>query len=447
MMEDHPESDSGDAYADEDIIVSENMKTSPPKQKRWRGPTKLKKLESKGPFPLEWDKGGCPTGQYATSFASYYGRRVRSQVNINFDDWDKDVDVGLKNLLCQDIVQKYLANKRHKPFVLSSCWSKWKDFKGKLTHKYIRKKHPKYDSPTDCYSYIEPVDWEKFKKPQETEEFKEKSKKASDSRKQNEHPHLMGRRGYNQRAAEWIAEASTSSSTSGSISSLVLDRSWRWIKGMTKSDGKIPNEKTQNVSDKMTEWQKKVELGEFVPNRVSIDRVLEGTAPLHVPTQYLERVADADGNLIQWPKELIMIGEESLSISPSSANKEKQVSKVLPSKVFFFETNKTIFLMEEDIGQPLCMAFLNVLCIQLFMMYLQKHCEEPNEGLSSIAFLCPTIVSQIGDDTARNDQVMKYVENSLLKMKDVGVVLVPFCQAMHWTLIILCPLTQEAYFL
>ncbi|KAK9689626.1 hypothetical protein RND81_09G072000 [Saponaria officinalis] len=52
----------------------------------------------------------------------------------------------------------------------------------------------------------------------------------------------------------------------------------------------------------------------------------------------------------------------------------------------------------------------------------------------------------MGDDTTRNDQVMKYVENSLLKMKDVGVVLVPFCQAMHWTLIILCPLTQEAYF-
>ncbi|XP_074319006.1 uncharacterized protein LOC141655898 [Silene latifolia] len=41
---------------------------------------------------------------------------------------------------------------------------------------------------------------------------------------------------------------------------------------------------------------------------------------------------------------------------------------------------------------------------------------------------------------------MTYVENSLIKMKNVGVVLVPFCQEMHWTLIILCPLTQEAFF-
>lgn len=41
--------------------------------------------------------------------------------------------------------------------------------------------------------------------------------------------------------------------------------------------------------------------------KVSIDKVIEGTAPLPVPTQYLERVGDAIGSFVQWPKELIII--------------------------------------------------------------------------------------------------------------------------------------------
>lgn len=64
----------------------------------------------------------------------------------------------------------------------------------------------------------------------------------------------MGRRGYNQRVPEWVAEtnlSSMSSSSSISSSSLVIDRSWRWIKGRTKSDGIIPNEKTQKVAEEM----------------------------------------------------------------------------------------------------------------------------------------------------------------------------------------------------
>ncbi|XP_074296263.1 uncharacterized protein LOC141626236 [Silene latifolia] len=268
MMEDNSESgSSSDTSADENINKMENRKRSRPKQKRTRGPTKLKKLEGKGPFPLAWDNPGCPTGEFATKFASYCGRKVRSQVKITFDDWDKDVDVGLKNLLWEVIAKKYQIHERHKAYVLCSCGSKWKDFKGKLTPKYIRNKHPKYDSPADYYNFIEPADWEKFKKSRETEEFKEKSRKASESRKQSEHPHLMGRRGYNQRVAEWVAESSTSSSSPKSVSDLFLDRSWRWIKGRTKSDGKVPNKKTQEVVEEMTEWNKKVASGEFVPNR------------------------------------------------------------------------------------------------------------------------------------------------------------------------------------
>ncbi|XP_074296713.1 uncharacterized protein LOC141627242 [Silene latifolia] len=240
-MEDHDA--SGGDKTNENSGGDKTKKQTQTKN-RTRGPTTLKKEEDKGPFLLQWDKAGFPTGIYATKFASYCGKKVRCQVNINFDDWDKDVEDSLKDLLWKDISAKYLVNETHKKDVLINCGEKWRDFKGKLTRKYIRNKHPKYDSPADCYSFIEPADWEKFKAYRESDEFKEKSKKAAESIKHNEHPHVMGRRGYNQRIPEWIASSSNSDE--------VIDRSWYWIKGRTKStDGEVPNEKIQKVQEEM----------------------------------------------------------------------------------------------------------------------------------------------------------------------------------------------------
>ncbi|KAK9756551.1 hypothetical protein RND81_01G105900 [Saponaria officinalis] len=93
------------------------------------------------------------------------------------------------------------------------------------------------------------------------------------------------------------------------------------------------------------------------------------------------------------------------------------------------------------------MRFLNVSCIQIFMMYLQKFCEEQkDESGSTIGFLCPTIMSQVGKDQKLNDQVVTYIECGLLRMGNVDIILVPFCQEMHWMLVVICPLIHEAYF-
>ncbi|KAK9756557.1 hypothetical protein RND81_01G106400 [Saponaria officinalis] len=119
---------------------------------------------------------------------------------------------------------------------------------------------------------------------------------------------------------------------------------------------------------------------------------------------------------------------------------------VLSSKMFHFKEDKPIFLTEEDLTQLFRMAFINVSCIQVFMIFLQKLWEEKDQVVSSVGFLCPTIMSQVGKDQKLNDQVVTYVECSLLKMGNVDIILVPFCQEMHWMLIIICPLIHEAYF-
>ncbi|XP_074302494.1 uncharacterized protein LOC141634089 [Silene latifolia] len=93
------------------------------------------------------------------------------------------------------------------------------------------------------------------------------------------------------------------------------------------------------------------------------------------------------------------------------------------------------------------MAFLNVSSIQVWMLFLQKLCEEQNhEGMSGVGFLCPTIMSQMGKDKIVNDEVMNYVECSLLKMRGVRIIFAPFCQGDHWFLAVICPLIHEAYF-
>ncbi|KAK9671387.1 hypothetical protein RND81_12G026600 [Saponaria officinalis] len=77
-------------------------------------------------------------------------------------------------------------------------------------------------------------------------------------------------------------------------------------------------------------------------------------------------------------------------------------------------------------------------------MFLQKHCEEQkDEGVSSVGYLCPTIMSQVGEN--HKVDVLNYVECSLLKMGNVDIILVPFCKEMHWMLVIVCPLIHEAY--
>lgn len=61
---------------------------------------------------------------------------------------------------------------------------------------------------------------------------------------------------------------------------------------------------------------------------------------------------------------------------------------------------------------------------------MHELCEERknDEGVSSIGYLCPTIMSQLGKDQKLNNQVMNYVDCSLLKMGNVDIVLVPFFQ-------------------
>ncbi|XP_074309652.1 uncharacterized protein LOC141644104 [Silene latifolia] len=55
-------------------------------------------------------------------------------------------------------------------------------------------------------------------------------------------------------------------------------------------------------------------------------------------------------------------------------------------------------------------------------------------------------MSQMGTDKIVNDEVIDYVECSLLKMRGVRIIFAPFYQGDHWFLAIICPLIHEAYF-
>ncbi|KAK9742066.1 hypothetical protein RND81_03G146100 [Saponaria officinalis] len=75
--------------------------------------------------------------------------------------------------------------------------------------------------------------------------------------------------------------------------------------------------------------------------RVSIDKILESTAPLPIPWGGFKKVGEVGGSFAQWPKSLVMIGlDEALSSdkfkskeTKASGNKAQQVVRKTPKKI------------------------------------------------------------------------------------------------------------------
>lgn len=87
-------------------------------------------------------------------------------------------------------------------------------------------------------------------------------------------------------------------------------------------------------------------------------QVSKGSAIKSLPESKLDEIISNIG-----PKCLDLYNYLSLMVS-----KAKTFEVVMPKNMFHFEEDKCIFLSEEDVTQLLRMAFLNVSCIQIFMM-------------------------------------------------------------------------------
>ncbi|KAL8111850.1 hypothetical protein AgCh_019527 [Apium graveolens] len=275
-------------------------------KKRTRGPTLCTKLKRRMvnqnlECSISFDEYGDPIGDMLKDFRSNIGSVARVQVDINIESWDQ-VDQGLKDAMWDDI--------------------------------------------------------------------KEISEKAKLSQQHNEHVHYLGPSGYAVRRTNWCVDdpiaylTDYESTNSSTLSSELTGRSYYWIRAHTKpQEGGgyyFPNDKTKEVFDKMKEHggrvrgvgggakikdvfgsgktkhsglvsmdelatitheiTKKVhkefeeKMNEMTNSKLEVDDVVAEyqLTPLLVPCDEHETVGNAAGSFVQWPKDLVTLGQEPI---------------------------------------------------------------------------------------------------------------------------------------
>ncbi|KAI9120101.1 hypothetical protein K1719_008749 [Acacia pycnantha] len=129
-------------------------------------------------------------------FISYLGFLARSKVRIVYSSW-KFVPDKTKELIWTQILQTFDVpnTKAMKKHWMGEVRLRWKDFKNKLTGKYIR--GPKRDEdPCMTYDFISPEDWREFVASRQNPEFLKTSQANRERQAKNKYPHCLSRGGY-----------------------------------------------------------------------------------------------------------------------------------------------------------------------------------------------------------------------------------------------------------
>src|SRR6266508_1969938 len=145
----------------------------------------------------------------------------------------------------------------------------FKDWKSYLNIDYVQKGQ----SPFEKYGMITPNDWAAFVEKKSSEAAKLLSKQRSELAKKNVHPHTMGSSGYARKIPIWQKEIEDAINAIKEISFANLDeRSKNWMLGRRSTSSSCAElsfnkPETQEVVQKIAQFQAQVTEGSFVPDR------------------------------------------------------------------------------------------------------------------------------------------------------------------------------------
>ncbi|KAL8118860.1 hypothetical protein AgCh_016375 [Apium graveolens] len=217
--------------------------------------------------------------------------------------------------------------------------------------------------------------------------------------------------------------------------------------------------------------------------RVLVDDVITEyqLTPLSVPCYEHEAIGNAAGSFVQWPKDLVMLGQDpilekkklqemtpiqksSKVESKGSVTPLKQSPQVVgddinssdhcaglsfllkkrpPSKksdAFVFEENGDgpIYITLEDVNQFLRMSWLNIPIVELFVKYVSKLCKQLKDD--KFAFMLPSrlAIPHNHEQQKRKDEATDYMTSILVANKDKRYIPAPYIQEDHWMLLLFC---------
>ncbi|KAL8109981.1 hypothetical protein AgCh_025911 [Apium graveolens] len=190
----------------------------------------------------------------------------------------------------------------------------------------------------------------------------------------------------------------------------------------------------------------------IVPNniRVSVDDVVPEfqLIPLPVPCNELETIGNAAGSFVQWPKDLVTLGqkvESKGSVTPVKKSPDddtnstehcrslrfllKKLSTNKKGSLFKYEENgeDPIYVAHEDVDQFLKMSWLNIPILEFFLKYIGKLCNKLNND--KFGFMLPSrlAIPHI-HDYQRIQDAAEYMEKNLVANKEKQFILAPYIQ-------------------
>ncbi|XP_040369377.1 uncharacterized protein LOC112184434 [Rosa chinensis] len=147
-------------------------------------------------------------------------------------------------------LEAFVIPKECRKLVISSAANKWRDFKSKLTKKYII---PFIDTPEllenppDDYRCINKEHWEQFVAERISDAFQELREAQIEKRKENKYPHRMARKG----------NANLQEELSATIPIEELDRATMWVKARQDKNGNFKAVEVQETANKIQKLKQK----------------------------------------------------------------------------------------------------------------------------------------------------------------------------------------------
>ncbi|XP_042460684.1 uncharacterized protein LOC122044224 [Zingiber officinale] len=231
-------------------------------QKKKRGPTLMGKLTAAARWgkkaKIDYDNMGRPAyNANGRALQSYIGSIARSMVPINIKSWP-DVPENIKQKVWEEISNVFELAPQSETTVMSSAAQKWRDFKNKLTSRFVwpnRKNPEKLISPPSQYQLLI-TDWKAFVDARLDPSWEVIHEKQKERTMHCKYHHRMSRKGYIGLEAEMrenniIAEDEE------------VDRSVLWRKAREDKSGNITNVETSEVAGKIDDLLEKKEKGEF----------------------------------------------------------------------------------------------------------------------------------------------------------------------------------------